>query len=331
MENKYNNYKLFNKDKIQFQKYNHFPKFNFYQNKNNNNNNILINNLNSNRNKIIENKFNNANLNTNLDNNKINNQEEDLLSNKASYIYQKNIDMLNEKIKEQENDIRYLNDRLNNYDTTMNEVTRLNIEVNKLNEIIMEKNYTIQEFKDITELSKNKFDVLLKNKSELIQIIKKLEKENRDLKNNINNFENNFNNMKKDLDDIIKENRELKRQLNEKNQKLENIDNAIEKFNNNRNFKKNINNIKDNINKNLSKNFPKNPFLKDKYNINDYTEIKNDSRFLKERSKTPLLKNFEAEENDIPYQRYNDFKQVFSLRTEPNNNIFNDIKTSYRY
>ena len=137
--------------------------------------------------------------------------------------------------------------------------------------------------------------------------------------------------MKKDLNDIIKENGKLKRQLYEKNQKLENIDSAIEKFNNNRNFKNNINNLKNNNNKSDSIKLSENRLLKGKYNINNPKVLKSDYQFLRERSRTPKLKNFETEENDIPYQRNTNFNLDFPLRTEPNNDIFNDIKTSYRY
>ena len=329
MENKYNNNFLLNKEKSHFAKYNSFIKSNFYQNQNKNNNinnNILIKDLNSNRNKIIENKIFNTNLNTEI---RRKSQSNDLNSNRPSDIYEKHISLLKEKIKEQENNIQYLNDRLKNYDATMEEVTRLNIELNKLNEIIKEKDYTIQEYRDITELSKKKFEELLKNKNELVRMIKKLENENKELKNNINNFDNNFNNMKKDLNDIIKENRELKRQLYEKNQKLQHIDIAIEKFDYNKNLKINTKNINYNNNKKDVFNYPENRFLKDKSNINNSNEIKNNYQFLKERSRTPL--NIETEENDLPYKRFNNFRQEFQLRTEPNKDIYNDIKTSYKY
>ena len=331
MENKCINNILLNKDKMQFAKYNSLLKSNFYQNQNKNNNisNILIKDLNSNRNKIFENKIYNPNLNSNLTEIKRKSQSNDLRLNTSSDIYEKNINMLNEKIKEQENNIQYLNDRLKNYDTTMEEVTRLNIELNKLNEIIKEKDFTIQEYREITELSKKKFEELLKNKNELIQKIKKLENENNELKNNINDFDNDFNSMKKDLNDIIKENRELKRQLYEKNQKLEHIDNAIEKFDYNRNFKANVKNINYNNLKIDAFKFPENRFLKDKSNINNSKEIKNNYQFLKEKSRTP--KNIEIEENDLPYQKFNNFRKEFQLKTEPNNDIIDDIKISYKY
>ena len=137
---------------------------------------VLKSNINSNSNNNIENIINNQNINNNSFSTRKKVELDLLKTNNSINIYDKNIEMLKEKIKEQENDIFYLNSRLKNYDSTIEEVTRLNIEINKLNEIIREKNFTIQEFKEITELSKRKFDELLKNKSELIQIIKKFRK-----------------------------------------------------------------------------------------------------------------------------------------------------------
>ena len=80
----------------------------------------------------------------------------------------KNIVSLKEKIKDQENNIEYLTDRLKNYDNTIEEMTNLNIELNRLNEIIRDKNNTIEEYKQILELSKKKFEELIANKNQLI-------------------------------------------------------------------------------------------------------------------------------------------------------------------
>jgi chromosome segregation ATPase len=245
-------------------------------------------------------------------------------SNIASNIYEKNIFLLNEKIKEQENDILYLNNRLKNYDETVDEVTRLNLEINKLNEVIREKNYTIKEYREITELSKKKFDELIKNKNELMQRIKFLEKENKELKSNINNFDNNFTDMKTDLNDIIKENRELKRQLYEKNIKI------------NKNKYEENNNIED-IYYNNKINFPENRYIKDTSNIlnniNNYIVKNNENNIMKERSRTPIIQNIANEEKYIPNRRFNNLnlKGDYSLRTEPNNNYSNDLKINFRY
>ena len=96
-----------------------------------------------------------------------------------------------------------------------------------------------------------------------MQRIKFLEKENKELKSNINNFDNNFTDMKTDLNDIIKENRELKRQLYEKNIKI------------NKNKYEENNNIED-IYYNNKINFPENRYIKDTSNIlnniNNYIE-----------------------------------------------------------
>ena len=287
MENKYNNNILFHQDKKQLYKYNQIPKYNFYPNQ-------------INRNQLIENKIKNLNINNDI--------------NISSNIYENNIEMLKEKIKEQEKDIIYLNDRLKNYDITMEEITKLNIELNKLNEIIREKDYTILEYREITELSKKKFDELIQNKNNLMQRIKQLENENKELKNTINNFENNFYIMKKDLNNLIKEDRELKEQLYEKNKKIKYMNDLLEKLNINKN-----NYIK--YNKNKIINFNETNQIKENHNNKKYNNY-----YLKERSRTPLIQNIKTEENDIPNKKYYNLNKDYSLRTEPNNNIFTDFK-----
>ena len=324
MENKFNYNILKNKEIFNQDKYDYYPKFNFYPNQNYN----INKNINFNNDQIKLNKINNLNnLNINNITKPIQAKKEtsnQIKSNIASNIYEKNIFLLNEKIKEQENDILYLNNRLKNYDETVDEVTRLNLEINKLNEVIREKNYTIKEYREITELSKKKFDELIKNKNELMQRIKFLEKENKELKCNINNFDNNFTDMKTDLNDIIKENRELKRQLYEKNIKI------------NKNKYEENNNIED-IYYNNKINFPENRYIKDTSNIlnniNNYIVKNNENNIMKERSRTPIIQNIANEEKYIPNRRFNNLnlKGDYSLRTEPNNNYSNDLKINFRY
>ena len=331
MENKYNYNKLKNEELLNIDEYNYYPKFNFYPNQNYNiNKNINFNNEQMKKNKIRN--FNNFNNNINKSIQERKESSNQIKSNISSNIYEKNISLLNEKIKEQENDILYLNDRLKYYDATVDEVTRLNLEINKLNEVIREKNYTIKEYREITELSKKKFDELIKNKNELMQKIKFLEKENKDLKNNINNFDNNFTDMKIDLNDIIKENRELKRELYEKNIKINNMSKLMEKFNENKNKYEN-NNIED-ITYNKT-NFPENRYIKDTSNIlnniNDYIVKKNEKNKIKERSRTPLIQNIANEERYIPNKRIYNLNRDYALRTEPSNNYSNDLKINFRY
>ena len=330
MENKFNYNFIKNKDIMNQEKYNYYPKFNFYPNQNyniNKNNNII--NEPTNKNKKIN--LNNLNINKDIQPRM---ESIQIKSNLSSNIYEKNISLLNEKIKEQENDIIYLNDRLKNYDATVDEVTRLNLEINKLNEIIREKDYTIKEYRDITELSKKKFDELIKNKNNLMQRIKFLEKENQELKNNINNFDNNFTDMKLDLNDIIKQNRELKRELYEKNIKLRNMNDFVQKINVNRdNYANNNSNI-DDINYNKIA-LPENRYIKDTSNIlnniNNYIVRNNENSIMKERSRTPLIQNISKEEKYIPNKRFYNFNNDYSLKTEPNNNYFNDLNKNFRY
>ena len=157
-----------------------------------------------------------------------------------------------------------------------------------------------------------------------MQRIKFLEKENKELKSNINNFDNNFTDMKTDLNDIIKENRELKRQLYEKNIKI------------NKNKYEENNNIED-IYYNNKINFPENRYIKDTSNIlnniNNYIVKNNENNIMKERSRTPIIQNIANEEKYIPNRRFNNLnlKGDYSLRTEPNNNYSNDLKINFRY
>ena len=224
-----NQLKNFNNNPL-YKKQNFYPKNkyismenytnNIYENKNqnrslNNEEKIFPKKININANSrkqfnITDNPRENYN-NINTDNNEIKEMNEPLENNLVSNIYEKNIALLNEKIKEQESEIEYLNNRLKNYDETMDEITQLNIELNKLNEIIRNKNITIQEYREISELSKTKFEQLIKNKNELLQRIKILEQENKELKNKYNendtlnmNYNTGFSQIKREEYDKMK-------------------------------------------------------------------------------------------------------------------------------
>jgi len=122
-----------------------------------------------------------------------------------------NIQLLKEKIKSQKSNIEYLENRLLNYDETINEVTRLNLELNKMNEILQSKNKTILEYQNLSEISKAKFKTYinktnqkkekiqknLKNYDDLesknrilLEQIKLIEKENNTLKHQLNSIQN---------------------------------------------------------------------------------------------------------------------------------------------
>jgi predicted nuclease with TOPRIM domain len=94
----------------------------------------------------------------------------------------------------------------------MNEILKLNIEISNLNEIIRNKNKTIKEFRDISELSKQKFEDLVKNNKILLEKINDLEEENKKLQNQ--------NNSEDELNKIKRENEELKKKLKEKNEEI---------------------------------------------------------------------------------------------------------------
>ena len=123
------------KEYIKQQNNNTVPKFNFYNNKNLNNNKILTkkiyfntdSNHEINNNKKINMNYDEINDDDNMNNLNMNEKEENYESTLGSNIYERNIALLNDKIKEQENDINYLKNRLQNYDNTMEEMTNLNI------------------------------------------------------------------------------------------------------------------------------------------------------------------------------------------------------------
>ena len=264
----------------------------------------------------------NNNVDDVMDNMKMNEEIEPIESNLSSNIYDKNIAILNEKIKEQENDIIYLNERLKNYDSTMDEMTKLNIEVDRLNEIIRDKNNTIQEFREITELSKQKFEQLIMNKKELIQRINILEKENEELRNKnrskniLKEEEEEYNPIKSDLDDIKKENQELKKLLLEKDEELEYMNNIIQ--NSNKNFNRYMNYTTSNRNYNFEKmNYGHADILRTE--PNNYNNIPN---------------SYSTYERDIGINKYNYLKNKY--RMEPLkfsnyllDNLQNNISNNY--
>lgn len=264
-------------------------------------------------------------------------------------IYEKNILLLNDKIKEQENNIIYLNNRLKNYDITLDKLTKLNIELNKLNEIIRNKNNIIHEFRDIADLSKQEIEKLVKNKKELIQKINILENENRKLKykndgnfnysNIINNGKNSnlnngkhedYNKLKLDLNEIIEENKRLKSQINEKDKEIKHLKNEkydikYENYKNNSSYNFDYNNCDYMKKKNII-DF-KNIYKKNEKYIKDYpnNNLKKINSLIKDvqmqkRSPTPLINNIYNEKYDI-YSINNLSKNDYSYRTEPNNEL----------
>ena len=299
--------------------------------------------LNKNRTNFFQ-KPNNYNNNPNFNNNYINNNEinnldigynipESLESSLSSKINEQNLILLNDKIKKQENDIIYLNNRLKNYDVCVDQITKLNIEINKLNEIINNKNNTIQEFRTIADLSKKKIEELVNNKKELTQKIIFLERENKKL-NDFNKFsENNSNNyidkityigktqiedynkLKYDFNQIFQENRKLKEKINEKDEKIENLQNIIEKIKNEK--KDNINLLYSNIN-------DKSKVQSNKLNNNlkKINKIPQKTYSIQERSPTPIITNNINGRYDLNPKNQFNRKDNSSFRTEPNNSVF---------
>ena len=288
--------------------------------------------INSNNN-IIPNLKNNIYNNSNMTNQQIGNNNleigynipDSLESSISTKINENNIAILNERIKKQENDIIYLNNRLKNYDMCVEEITQLNFEINKLNEIINNKNNTIQEFRKITDLSKNKIEELINSKKELIQKINIIENENKKL-NNLYNHENkniyynsferknidnvkleDYNKLKIDLDKISEENRRLRNQINEKDDKIKYLNNIIKTL-------KEENKLKE-------------PSIKA---INNWKKINQNNRttyYIQGRNHTPLSTDLYNQKYDfIP--KYDHSRKEYSFRTETNSVTNNPNKNN---
>lgn len=128
------------------------------------------------------------------------------------------IDMLKEKIKSQKYDINYLRNRLKNYDETINTITRLNLELNKLNEILKNKNKTISEYQTLSKISEEKFkNIINKTNEKKNKCQKSLE--------NLEELNSKNNNLKSQIKSLEMENNNLQHQLNTiKNKNLYEID-----------------------------------------------------------------------------------------------------------
>ena len=128
------------------------------------------------------------------------------------------IDMLKEKIKSQKYDINYLRNRLKNYDETINTITRLNLELNKLNEILKNKNKTISEYQTLSKISEEKFkNIINKTNEKKNKCQKSLE--------NLEELKSKNNNLKSQIKSLEMENNNLQHQLNTiKNKNLYEID-----------------------------------------------------------------------------------------------------------
>jgi len=236
-------------------------------------------------------------------------------------INEKNILLLNSKVKEQEKNIIYLKSRLQNYDITMNEITKLNIEINKLNDIINKKNKTIQEFRDLSDMSKLKIEELLKNNSELLQKIKILKEENDKLNKKCDKIN-------EELFEAKNENNELKNKLKEKEKENE-INGLKNNFIKNKNFieNKNLYLNYDNEN-NITENKGNETYDVNYYKINnrnrDYSAL--NGKLLHERRNMPLnmKRNY-----DFGISRKNNylFNKEYSIRTDPSYNVSDNYDT----
>ena len=172
-----------------------------------------------------------------------------------SFIEPNDIDLLNEKIISQKKNILYLKSRLGNYNNIKKEISRLNQELNKVDEAIKIKNDIISEYQLLSEIAKNKFaNYINKSDSKLKEYNKKmlnipdLQKENNDLtqkilillnenkklkqkyeemelynKKEIDYIQNDIINLKNNFENIIKENDIIKKENINSDNEIENL------------------------------------------------------------------------------------------------------------
>ena len=189
-----------------------------------------------------------------------------------SFIEPNDIDLLNEKIISQKKNILYLKSRLDNYNNIKKEISRLNQELNKVDEAIKIKNDIISEYQLLSEITKNKFaNYINKSDSKLKEYNKKML--------NIPDLQKENNNLTQKILILLNENKKLKQKYEE-----------MELYN-----KKEIDYIKNDI-INLKNNFEniikENDIIK-KENINSDNEIEN------LRKQLLLKENYESELDDI--------------------------------
>ena len=196
-----------------------------------------------------ENFFNENDVSTDI------NIEEQLSDRSNSGIEQTNILSLNKKIISQQNDISYLKTRLENYDNSINEISRLNKELSKMKKSIKAKNEIISEFQKITEITKTKFENYInanklqiknyentygnlpeiqKENENLNQKLISLQKQNKELKekykeiesknkNDLDKVKEDMNNIKKNYENLVEENGNIKKENIHNNREIEKI------------------------------------------------------------------------------------------------------------
>ena len=255
-----------------------------------------------------------------------------------------NIHLLKEKIRAQNSDIQYLENRLKNFDETINEVTRLNLELNKMNEILKNKNKTILEYQNLSEISKEKFnnfinkanekksklhknienydDLKAKNKN-LIEQIQRIEKENYTLQHQLNSIKNKniyeIDHLKNEIDliniDYEKERKQNKLINEEKIKKNKEIIDLKTKLITCDKFKEEINNINKKYNLLEKQMDEKDKILEELTNINndlkDKLEISNENYnqvLYEQKCLESKLNNliYKTKNNEISVQDIND-------------------------
>ena len=270
-----------------------------------------------------------------------------------------NIELLKDKIKSQNAQIVYLEKQLQNYDNTINEITNLNLQINKMNEILKNKNKTILEYQNLSEISKiklnnyinktnekrHKFQKNLENyedlkskNNNLIEQIQFLEKENNALKHQLNTIKNknvyDIDNLKNEIDVINieyeKEKKQNKLINDEKIKSNKEIIDLKTKLITCEKFKEEMNNIKNKYNLLEEQINEKDKEIEKLMDINNDLKARIDISTDNYNKAAYDHKNLEIRLKSL-MDKVKNYEMIYNDSNYHNNNIFNKSVNNYDY
>ena len=270
-----------------------------------------------------------------------------------------NIELLKDKIKSQNAQIVYLEKQLQNYDNTINEITNLNLQINKMNEILKNKNKTILEYQNLSEISKiklnnyinktnekrHKFQKNLENyedlkskNNNLIEQIQFLEKENNALKHQLNTIKNknvyDIDNLKNEIDVINieyeKEKKQNKLINDEKIKSNKEIIDLKTKLITCEKFKEEMNNIKNKYNLLEEQINEKDKEIEKLMDINNDLKARIDISTDNYNKAAYDHKNLEIRLKSL-MDKVKNYEMIYNESNYQNNNIFNKSVNNYDY
>ena len=270
-----------------------------------------------------------------------------------------NIELLKDKIKSQNGQIVYLEKQLQNYDNTINEITNLNLQINKKNEILKNKNKTILEYQNLSEISKIKlnnyinktnekrhkfqknmenYEDLKSKNNNLIEQIQFLEKENNALKHQLNTIKNknvyDIDNLKNEIDVINieyeKEKKQNKLINDEKIKSNKEIIDLKTKLITCEKFKEEMNNIKNKYNLLEEQINEKDKEIEKLMDINNDLKARIDTSTDNYNRAAYDHKNLEIRLKSL-MDKVKNYEMIYNESNYQNNNIFNKSVNNYDY